>query len=56
LTLVRDLTGEIPDKVKLYAKTVDLYLDKDERLEYEDYIKGIKGQIKEILLDFMSKN
>jgi len=56
LTLVRDLIGKISDEVKLYARTVDLYLDKDERIEYEDYIKGIKSQVKGILLDFMSKS
>ena len=55
LTLVRDLTAEIPDEVKLLARTVDLYLTKDKELEYEDYINGIKNQVKSILLDFIGK-
>ena len=55
LTLVRDLTAETPDEVKLLARTVDLYLTKDKELEYEDYINGIKNQVKSILLDFIGK-
>ncbi len=55
LTLVRDLTAEIPDEVKLLARTVDLYLAKDKELDYEGYVNGIKNQVKSILLDFIEK-
>lgn len=55
LTLVRDLTAEIPDEVKLLARTVDLHLGEDKKLDFEDYISGIKSQVKRILLEFMAK-
>lgn len=55
LTLVRDLTAETPDEVKLYSRTVDLYMGLDEKPNYEDYINGIKSQVRSILLDFIEK-
>ena len=55
LTLIRDLTSEIPDEVKLVAKTVDLYLSDERDLTYAKYISVTKGQIKRILLDFIAR-
>ncbi|MDH5461256.1 MAG: McrC family protein [Candidatus Bathyarchaeota archaeon] len=55
LTLIRDLTAEIPDEVKLYARTVNLYIPEVEKPNYEDYINRIKAQIKSILLDFIEE-
>jgi 5-methylcytosine-specific restriction enzyme subunit McrC len=55
LTLIRDLASEIPDEVKLVARTVDLYLSDERDLGYNKYINGIKGQISRILLDFIEQ-
>jgi len=52
LALVRDLVSEKPEKVKIYAKTIGLYLRDDELLEYDDYINRIKQRVKEIVFDF----
>ena len=53
LTLVRDLTRDDPQKVKLYSRTVDLYLDDEDIIDYDEYINRIKEQVKEILLDLI---
>ncbi|MGA2573256.1 MAG: hypothetical protein ABSF36_03470 [Candidatus Methanomethylicaceae archaeon] len=55
LTLVRDLTGEDSSKVKIYARTVDLHLDDCNEIGYEDYIAGVKEQLKQIMSDFMTE-
>ena len=55
LTLVRDLTSDIPDEVKLLARTVDLYLYEDNLPSYENYVAGIKSQVKKILLEFVEE-
>jgi 5-methylcytosine-specific restriction enzyme subunit McrC len=52
LTLIRDLTGEDQRKVKIYARAIDLSLDEDRDLGYESYLKGIKEQVRNILLEF----
>jgi len=56
LILVRDLTGENPDEVKLYARTIDLHIveDEDEEIEYEEYINRIKGNIKKIITEMLA--
>ncbi|NVM47055.1 MAG: hypothetical protein HWN79_19330 [Candidatus Lokiarchaeota archaeon] len=54
LTLVRDLTGKDPSKVKLHARTVDLYLKDNEDIEFEQYIERIREQVKKILVDFIT--
>lgn len=53
LTLVRDIMDEKSKKVRIFAKTVDLYLTDDELLEYEEYITRIKAQVKQIIWDFL---
>lgn len=55
LTLVRDIAAESPEEVKLLARTVDLYLAEDEDLAYNDYIEGIKSQLRRILLEFIEQ-
>lgn len=55
LTLVRDLTGSDPSKVKIYAVTVDLHLDDCNVIKYEDYIAGVNEQLKKIMFDFMAE-
>jgi len=55
LTLVRDLTGKDPSKVRLHARTVDLRLGDKEWIKYDEYIKEIKEQVKQILLSFMTE-
>jgi len=55
LTLVRDLTSDVPDEVKLFAKTVDLYQLDDEPSSYEEYIAGVKSQVKRILSEFLEE-
>lgn len=53
--LIRDLTSENPDEVKLFARTIDLYMeeDEDEEIEYEEYINRVKSNIKKILNEML---
>ena len=55
LTLIRDLTSDKSGKVKLFAKTIDLYQLEDGLPSYEDYVAGIKSQVKKILLEFVEE-
>jgi len=55
LTLIRDLTAEVPGEVKLLTKTVDLYLAEEKEPDYEDYMDGIKRQVKSILIELMEQ-
>ena len=49
LTLVRDLTGKDSEKVKIYARAIDLYLEDNELNNYEVYVDKIKTQVKDLL-------
>lgn len=53
--LIRDLTSENPDEVKLFARTIDLYMeeDEDEEIKYEEYINRVKSNIKKILNEML---
>lgn len=52
----RDVTDKNSDTINIYARQIDLLMeDTNYTLQYEDYIKNIKNQIKDIIHDCIGK-
>jgi hypothetical protein len=47
--LIHDPSKEKPQETKILARTLDLYLESEEKIEYKEYKEKIKKQIRKII-------
>lgn len=57
ILIPRDVTNKNSDMIKIYVRQIDLFMeDMNYTLQYEDFIKHIKNQIKDIIYDCIGKD
>lgn len=56
LTLVRNLSNSASETVTLTCRTIDLSSKLEDDVKFEQYIKGIKVQVKTLLQEFLSES